>query len=241
MKATTRGSWACSAGRWESPERSNRRSCRGRRRQRKPRADEARGERVRYVPGRALAGIIPPYLIHQGSIMTDTTNTTSTTGAAAAGSTAGLDFIRAIVTEDLRNGVYTTIVTRFPPEPNGYLHIGHAKAISVDFGVAQETGGRCNLRFDDTNPETEDMMYVDSAVEMIRWLGYEPSAILFASDYFPQMYAFAEHLIKTGHAYVDSLNEEEIREYRGTVTEPGRNSPYRDRSVEENLDLFRRM
>src|SRR5512141_406214 len=165
---------------------------------------------------------------------------TTTTGAAAE-STAGLDFIRAIVAEDVRNGVYTTIVTRFPPEPNGYLHIGHAKAISVDFGVAQETGGRCNLRFDDTNPETEDMLYVHSAVELIRGLGYEPSAILFASDYFPQMYAFAEHLILTGHAYVDSLSEEEIREYRGTITEPGRNSPYRDRSVEENLDLFRRM
>ncbi len=154
---------------------------------------------------------------------------------------AGLDFIRAIVADDLREGRYAEIVTRFPPEPNGFLHIGHAKSITLNFGIARETGGRCNLRFDDTNPETEDMAYVEAAIEAVRWLGYEPAEVLFASDYFPQMYAFAEHLIRTGHAYVDSLNEEEIREYRGTVTEPGRPSPYRDRSVEENLDLFRRM
>ncbi|HEX9109533.1 MAG TPA: glutamine--tRNA ligase/YqeY domain fusion protein, partial [Longimicrobiales bacterium] len=170
-----------------------------------------------------------------------TTRPASAGSATPAAPEAGLDFIRAIVAEDLREGRYATIVTRFPPEPNGYLHIGHAKAITLNFGIAAETGGRCNLRFDDSNPETEDMIYVEAAIDLIRWLGYEPSAVLFASDYFEQMYQFGEHLVRTGNAYVDSLNEEEIRDYRGTVTEPGRDSPYRERSVEENLDLLRRM
>ena len=154
----------------------------------------------------------------------------------------GPDFIRNIVADDLRRGKHDVVVTRFPPEPNGYLHIGHATSVVLNFGVANETGGRCHLRFDDTNPETEDMVYVESAIDTVRWLGYEwGEHLYFASDYFERMYAFAEHLIREGKAYVDSLNEEEIREHRGTVTEAGRASPYRDRSVEENLDLFRRM
>src|SRR5690606_39206349 len=154
----------------------------------------------------------------------------------------GQDFLRNIVAEDLRSGKHDFIVTRFPPEPNGYLHIGHATSIVLNFGIAAETGGRCHLRFDDTNPETEDMIYVESAIDLIRWLGYDwGDHLYFASDYFDRMYAFAEHLIREGKAYVDSLDEEQIREYRGTVTEPGRPSPYRARSVEENLDLFRRM
>jgi glutaminyl-tRNA synthetase len=154
-----------------------------------------------------------------------------------------LDFIRAIVAEDIqagRNG--GRVATRFPPEPNGYLHIGHAKSICLNFGVAGEFGGTCNLRFDDTNPTKEDVEYVESIEENVRWLGFtwsgEPR---FASDYFPTLYEYAVHLIRSGKAYVDSLTSEEIREYRGTLTQPGRESPYRTRSVEENLDLFRRM
>lgn len=155
----------------------------------------------------------------------------------------GRDFIREIVADDLAAGRNQgRVVTRFPPEPNGYLHIGHAAAICLNFGIAEETGGICHLRFDDTNPKTEDIRYVEAAIEDVRWLGFDwGEHLYFASDYFPQMYAFAEHLIREGKAYVDSLSDEEIREYRGTVTEPGRPSPYRDRSVEENLDLFRRM
>jgi len=154
-----------------------------------------------------------------------------------------LDFIREIVEEDLRTGKHSTIVTRFPPEPNGYLHIGHAKSVSLNFGVAAEYGGRCNLRFDDTNPEKEEAEYARAIVEDVQWLGYtfaggEP---LHASDYFDQLYAWAEYLIEHGHAYVDSLSAEEIREYRGTLTEPGKDSPHRSRTPEENLDLFRRM
>ena len=153
------------------------------------------------------------------------------------------DFIRAIVTEDIREGKYGgRVATRFPPEPNGYLHIGHAKSICLNFGVAAEFGGTCNLRFDDTNPTKEDIEYVESIEEDVRWLGFrwngEPR---FASDYFSTLYDYAVHLIREGKAYVDSLNAEEMREYRGTLTEPGRESPYRNRSVEENLDLFRRM
>ncbi|HEY52118.1 MAG TPA: glutamine--tRNA ligase/YqeY domain fusion protein [Caldilineae bacterium] len=153
------------------------------------------------------------------------------------------DFIREIVAEDNRTGRYGgRVVTRFPPEPNGFLHIGHAKSISLNFGVAEENGGVCHLRFDDTNPETEDMSYVESIQRDIRWLGFDwGEHLYFASDYFEQFYAFAVRLIEAGRAYVDSLSEEEIRVYRGTVTEPGRNSPYRERSVEENLELFRRM
>jgi glutaminyl-tRNA synthetase len=154
----------------------------------------------------------------------------------------GLDFIRSIVAEDLRAGKYETIVTRFPPEPNGYLHIGHAKAILLSYGIAQETGGRFNLRFDDTNPETEDVSYVNSIVDTVRWLGADfGDTPLYAADYFEQMYRFAEFLIGRGLAYVDSSTDEEIREARGTVTEPGRPTAFRDRPVEENLDLFRRM
>ncbi len=138
------------------------------------------------------------------------------------------------------------IRTRFPPEPNGYLHIGHAKSICLNFGLAQEYGGRCHLRFDDTNPEKEEQEYVDSIIDSVKWLGYafehqEESNLYFASDYFEWMYRFAERLIETGYAYVDSLSAEEMREYRGTLTEPGRDSPYRNRGIEENLQLFRDM
>jgi len=153
-----------------------------------------------------------------------------------------VDFIRAIVDDDIASGKHHgRVATRFPPEPNGYLHIGHAKSICLNFGVAQEHGGTCNLRFDDTNPTTEDVEYVDAIKEDVRWLGFEWSAELYASDYFERLYQFAVELIKAGKAYVDSLSPDEIRKYRGTLTEPGKNSPYRDRSVEENLDLFARM
>ncbi len=155
----------------------------------------------------------------------------------------GLDFIRAIVTEDVQNRKHGgKVLTRFPPEPNGHLHIGHAKSICLNFGVAEEFGGLCNLRFDDTNPLTEDMRYVEAIQEDVRWLGFDwDDRLFFASDYFEQLYEYAVVLIERGKAYVDSQGEEAIRENRGTVTEPGRNSPYRDRSREENLDLFTRM
>jgi glutaminyl-tRNA synthetase len=154
----------------------------------------------------------------------------------------GLDFVRRIVDEDIASGKHHgRVATRFPPEPNGYLHIGHAKAICLDFGVSTEHGGTCNLRFDDTNPTKEDVEYVDAIEEDVEWLGFKWDGLYFASDYFEKLYEFAETLIKTGKAYVDSLSADEIREYRGTLTEPGRNSPFRDRAVEENLDLFRRM
>ena len=155
--------------------------------------------------------------------------------------TRALDFIREIVEEDLRTGKHASVVTRFPPEPNGYLHIGHAKSICLNFGVANEYGGRCNLRFDDTNPEKEEAEYARAIVEDVRWLGFEVGEPLHASDYFDQLYEWAEYLITHGKAYVDSLTAEEMRAYRGTLTEPGKESPYRNRSVEENLDLFRRM
>ena len=153
------------------------------------------------------------------------------------------DFIREIVAQDRVSGKHGgTIVTRFPPEPNGRLHIGHAKAIAIDFGIAQEFGGRCNLRFDDTNPVKESQEYVDEIERDIRWLGFDWGEHLYhASDYFEQLYTWAEQLIRDGKAYVDSLNADQMREYRGTLTEPGRESPYRNRSVEENLDLLRRM
>jgi len=161
-------------------------------------------------------------------------------GSAAAA--APTDFIRAIVDEDLAAGKHHgRVATRFPPEPNGYLHIGHAKSICLNFGVAEERGGTCNLRFDDTNPTKEDVEYVDAIKEDVAWLGFAWNAELYASDYFERLYQFAVELIKQGHAYVDSLSADKIREYRGTLTEPGRNSPYRDRTVEENLDLFTRM
>src|SRR5712672_3963428 len=155
---------------------------------------------------------------------------------------AGRDFIRDIIQADLAAGRHSTVVTRFPPEPNGYLHIGHAKAICLNFGVAQEYGGRCHLRFDDTNPTKEEQEYIDSIKRDVRWLGFDWGPHLYyASDYFEQLYQWAEHLIRTGKAYVDDQSQEEMRLTRGTLTEPGRNSPWRERSVEENLDLFRRM
>ncbi len=155
---------------------------------------------------------------------------------------APVDFIRAIVAEDLATGKHHgRVATRFPPEPNGYLHIGHAKSICLNFGVAGEHGGTCNLRFDDTNPTKEDVEYVDAIKEDVAWLGFAWSAELYASDYFERLYRFAVDLIARGLAYVDSLNADEIRQYRGTLTEPGKNSPYRDRPAAESLDLFARM
>src|SRR5437763_14445069 len=154
----------------------------------------------------------------------------------------GKDFIRDMVARDRAAGKHGgRVVTRFPPEPNGYLHIGHAKSICLNFGVAEEHGGTCNLRFDDTNPTKEDVEYVDGIKEDVAWLGFEWAAELYASDYFERLYQFARTLITRGLAYVDSLSADEIRAYRGTLTEPGRNSPYRDRTVAENLDLFARM
>jgi glutaminyl-tRNA synthetase len=153
-----------------------------------------------------------------------------------------MDFIREIVASDLQSGKHTTVATRFPPEPNGYLHIGHAKSICLNFGVADEFGGTCNLRFDDTNPTKEDVEYVDSIIDSVRWLGFDWDGRLFyASDYFEQIYQFTLGLIRDGKAYVDELTADEIREYRGTLTAPGRESPWRNRAVEENLDLFERM
>jgi glutaminyl-tRNA synthetase len=155
---------------------------------------------------------------------------------------APLDFIREIVAEDQRTGKHGGRVhTRFPPEPNGYLHVGHAKSICLNFGVAAEFGGLCNLRFDDTNPTKEDVEYVEAIQEDVRWLGFEWGSMFYASDYFELLYQYAEELIRQGKAYIDSLSADDIREYRGTLTEPGRNSPYRERTVDENLDLFRRM
>ncbi len=161
----------------------------------------------------------------------------------APSSSAPQDFIREIVAADVSAGKNGgRVVTRFPPEPNGYLHIGHAKAICLDFGVAAEFGGYCNLRFDDTNPVKEDVEYVESIKDDVRWLGFDwHDREYYASDYYEQLYRFAESLIRKGLAYVDSLTADEMREYRGTLTEPGKNSPYRARSVDENLDLFRRM
>ena len=153
-----------------------------------------------------------------------------------------LDFIRTIVTEDVRTARHAgRVATRFPPEPNGYLHIGHAKSICLNFGVAREFGGSCNLRFDDTNPAKEDVEYVDSIKADVKWLGFDWTSLLYASDYFEALYGYAQHLIRSGLAYVDGLTPDEIREYRGTLTEPGKNSPYRDRPVAENLELFARM
>jgi glutaminyl-tRNA synthetase len=153
------------------------------------------------------------------------------------------NFIRDIIIEDLKTKKYgdALIQTRFPPEPNGYLHIGHAKAICLDFGLADEFGGKTNLRFDDTNPEKEEQEYVDSIMKDVRWLGFEWDGLYYASDYFDQLYQWAIQLIKDGKAYVDDLTADEIRKHRGTLTEPGKDSPYRDRPVEENLDLFERM
>jgi len=153
----------------------------------------------------------------------------------------GSNFIRQIIDADLAAGRHTEVVTRFPPEPNGYLHIGHAKSIWLNFGIADDYNGRCTLRFDDTNPVKEDIEFVKAIEADVRWLGYQWSAIAHASDYFEQLYGFAVELIETGLAYVDSLTPEQIREYRGTLTQPGKNSPDRDNSVAQNLDLFARM
>jgi glutaminyl-tRNA synthetase len=162
-------------------------------------------------------------------------------GSAIAGDTQR-DFIRDIVRADLDAGRHEAVVTRFPPEPNGYLHIGHAKAICLNFGVAEDFGGRCHLRFDDTNPVKEDIEYIEAIENDVRWLGFDWGEHLhFASDHFERLYEWAEHLVRNGDAYVDDLSPAEIRAFRGTLTEPGRDSPYRARSVEENLDLLRRM
>jgi glutaminyl-tRNA synthetase len=155
---------------------------------------------------------------------------------------AGEDFIRDIVRADLASGRHKSVVTRFPPEPNGYLHIGHAKSICLNFGIAQEFGGQCNLRFDDTNPTKEEQEYIDAIEADVRWLGFDwGNNLHYASDYFEQLYDWAEVLIRAGKAYVDDQNPDDMRAARGTLTEPGKNSPFRERGVEENLDLFRRM
>ena len=153
------------------------------------------------------------------------------------------DFVREIVADDCKSGKWAgRVATRFPPEPNGYLHIGHAKSICLNFGIAAEFGGTCNLRFDDTNPIKEEQEYIDAIIEDVRWLGFDwEDRLFYASDYFEQMYEYAEQLVQAGKAYVCDLTAEETREHRGTLTEPGKDSPYRNRSVEENLDLFRRM
>ena len=155
---------------------------------------------------------------------------------------AAKDFIRDVIREDLAAGRTETVVTRFPPEPNGYLHIGHAKSMCLNFGVAQEFGGRCHLRFDDTNPVKEEHEYIEAIKEDVHWLGFDwGEHLYYASGHFDTLYEWALHLVREGKAYVDDLSADEIREYRGTLTEPGKNSPYRDRPVEENLDLFMRM
>ena len=165
------------------------------------------------------------------------------TDAATTTPQPGPDFIRQIVADDNRTGKHGgRVVTRFPPEPNGYLHIGHAKSITLNFGIAAENGGPCHLRFDDTNPTKEDVEYVESIMHDVRWLGFDwGDKLFYASDYFERLYQYAEQLVRDGLAYVDSLTADEIRDHRGTLTEPGRNSPYRDRPVDESLDLFRRM
>src|SRR5688500_7783105 len=162
--------------------------------------------------------------------------------APARDEAAPLDFIRTIIADDLSSGKHGgRVVTRFPPEPNGYLHIGHAKSICLNFGVALEFGGRCNLRFDDTNPTKEEVEYVEAIKDDVRWLGFKWDRLHFASDYFEQLYEYAVDLIRHGRAYVDSLTADEIRACRGTLTEPGKDSPYRTRAIEENLDMFARM
>jgi len=171
-----------------------------------------------------------------------TSDSEAETGENAAPESRPSNFIRDIIVEDLKTNKYVgRVQTRFPPEPNGYLHIGHAKAIWLDFGLADEFGGHTNLRFDDTNPAKEETEYVDSIMADVKWLGFHWDGLFYASDYFDQLYAWAVKLVQDGKAYVDDLSAEEIRKYRGTLTEPGKDSPYRNRSVEENLDLFQRM
>jgi glutaminyl-tRNA synthetase len=190
--------------------------------------------------------VIIPEIIGERAVKSTTAERENKSGSenvVTTGSAPSSDFIRRIVEEDLRTDRYGGRVhTRFPPEPNGYLHIGHAKAICIDFGIAEEYGGLCNLRFDDTNPTKEDVEYVESIQEDIRWLGFDwGDRLFYASDYFEQLYDYAVQLIKKGRAYVCDLSAEEIRQYRGTLTDPGKDSPYRSRSAEENLDLFERM
>ena len=150
-------------------------------------------------------------------------------------------FIHQLIVDDLKTGKHQVVVTRFPPEPNGYLHIGHAKSICLNFGLADELGGRCYLRFDDTNPIKEEDEFVQAIIEDVRWLGFEWCAMTHSSDYYQALYDFAVHLIEQGLAYVDSLSMEDMRAYRGTLQEPGRESPFRGRSIDENLALFHRM
>src|SRR5512137_675610 len=174
--------------------------------------------------------------------MSDQNNGKNSEDESGVNTTAPANFLRAIIADDLKSGKHKGVVTRFPPEPNGYLHIGHAKSICLNFGLARDFGGRCHLRFDDTNPIKEETEYIESIMESVRWLGFDwGKHLYYASDYFDRLYEWAEHLINAGKAYVDDLSADEIREYRGTLTEPGKESPYRNRSVAENLDLFRRM
>jgi glutaminyl-tRNA synthetase len=171
-----------------------------------------------------------------------TSNAHTEAAANAPAESRPSNFVRDIILDDLKTNKYGgRVQTRFPPEPNGYLHIGHAKAICLDFGLAAEFGGHTNLRFDDTNPEKEETEYVDSIMEDVKWLGFQWDGLFYASDYFDQLYAWAVQLVKAGKAYVDDLTADEIRQYRGTLTEPGKDSPYRNRSVDENLALFERM
>ena len=183
-----------------------------------------------------------PPKVESGSKNAMSTANPQTAAANAPAESRPSNFIRDIILADLKTNKYAgRVQTRFPPEPNGYLHIGHAKAICLDFGLAAEFGGHTNLRFDDTNPEKEDVEYVDSIMEDVKWLGFQWDGLFYASDYFDQLYEWAVQLIKAGKAYVDDLSADEIRQYRGTLTEPGKDSPYRNRSVEENLALFERM
>src|SRR6516225_6900394 len=175
--------------------------------------------------------------------MSTTNNTVDTTAAAAGESVPrASNFIRDIIVSDLESKKFGgRVQTRFPPEPNGYLHLGHAKSTYLNFGLASELGGKTNLRFDDTNPEKEEQEYVDSIIRDVEWLGWKWDGLYYASDYFDQLYQWAIQLIKAGKAYVDDLSAEEVRQYRGSLTEPGKESPNRNRSAEENLDLFQRM
>src|SRR5580658_6975576 len=174
--------------------------------------------------------------------MSVTNSSPNQAGATPPSEPRPSNFIRDTVIKDLEAKKFSgQVQTRFPPEPNGYLHIGHAKAICLNFGLADEFGGKTNLRFDDTNPEKEEQEYVDSIMRDVRWLGFEWDGLHYASDYFDQLYEWAIKLIKAGKADVDDLTADEIRKYRGTLTEPGKESPYRNRSIEENLDLFERM
>ncbi|HKT70503.1 MAG TPA: glutamate--tRNA ligase family protein, partial [Terriglobales bacterium] len=170
------------------------------------------------------------------------TETVKVNAGSSGANAPAPNFLRDIMREDLKTSRYHgRVQTRFPPEPNGYLHIGHAKAICLDFGLADEFGGHTNLRFDDTNPEKEETEYVESIQEDVRWLGFEWEGLYYASDYFGQLYEWALQLIRKGKAYVDDLTPDQVREHRGTLTQPGKESPYRNRSVEENLNLFERM